>query len=160
MTENGDESKCGNHSAFRGYLHGMRVLRLCSVFAAPPAALRGRGVRFDPVGGMQSHTFQLSRALDRLGVRQTIVTTRPPGAPDREAFGERGRLIRLGLPIPVARQMYAVQAWPLLAPLARRADLLHAHLGEDLAIVPLALAGARCEPGHRRQGSIPGFRRP
>ncbi|MGI5155328.1 hypothetical protein [Microbispora sp. CA-102843] len=96
----------------------MHVLRLCSVFAAPVTALRGRGVRFDPVGGKQNHCARLSEALDRLGVRQTIVTTRPPTAPRTEDFGRHGRLVRLG-PIPAGRQMYAVAAWPLLSRLRR-----------------------------------------
>ncbi len=58
-----------------------RVIRLCSVFEPPPASLNGRGIRFDPIGGMQNHTAALTRALDALGVEQDVVTTRPPGAP-------------------------------------------------------------------------------
>ncbi|MEN3541011.1 glycosyltransferase family 4 protein [Microbispora sp. ZYX-F-249] len=144
----------------------MHVLRLCSVFAAPVTALRGRGVRFDPVGGMQNHCARLSEALDRLGVRQTIVTTRPPTAPRTEDFGRHGRVLRLGLPIAAGRQMYAAAAWPLLPRLAEGADLVHAHLGEDLAVVPLALRAAgharvpfvltvHCSPGHTLLGRTP-----
>ena len=121
----------------------MRVLRLCSVFQPPPTALTGLGARFDPIGGMQTHTYELSRALDRLGVRQTIVTTRPPTAPRREALGTYGRVIRLGLPIPQCRQFYSWQAAGLFPGLAADTDVIHAHLGEDLAIVPLALRAAR-----------------
>ncbi|WP_218671717.1 glycosyltransferase family 4 protein [Microbispora sp. GKU 823] len=149
-----------------GYIRTVHVLRLCSVFAAPVTALRGRGVRFDPVGGMQNHCARLSEALDRLGVRQTIVTTRPPTAPRTEDFGRHGLLVRLGLPIPAGRQMYAVAAWPLLSRLAEGADLVHAHLGEDLAVVPLALRAAgharvpfvltvHCSPGHTVSGRTP-----
>jgi hypothetical protein len=57
------------------------VLRLCSVFEPPPSALVGKGVRFDPVGGMQNHTAELTQALDRRGVLQKVLTTRPPTAP-------------------------------------------------------------------------------
>jgi glycogen(starch) synthase len=121
----------------------MRVLRLCSVFQPPPTALTGLGARFDPIGGMQTHTYELSRALDRLGVQQTIVTTRPPTAPRREALGTYGRVIRLGLPIPQCRQFYSWQAAGLFPGLAADTDVIHAHLGEDLAIVPLALRAAR-----------------
>jgi hypothetical protein len=56
----------------------IRVLRLCSVFEPPPSALVGKGVRFDPIGGMQNHTAELTWALDRRDVVQTVLTTRPP----------------------------------------------------------------------------------
>src|SRR5262245_7523799 len=120
----------------------MRVLRLCSVFQPPPTALTGRGARFDPIGGMQTHTYELSQALDLLGIQQTIVTTRPPTAPREEALGTYGRVIRLGLPIPQCRQFYSWQAARLLPRLAADTDMIHAHLGEDIAIVPLALRAA------------------
>lgn len=149
-----------------GYIRSVHVLRLCSVFAAPVAALRGRGVRFDPVGGEQNHCAGLSAALDRLGVRQTIVTTRPPTAPRVESFGRYGRVVRLGLPVSAYRQLYALPAWSLLPRLAERADLVHAHLGEDLAVVPLALRAAgharvplvltvHCSPAHTLRGRTP-----
>ena len=57
------------------------MLRLCSVFEPPPSALVGKGLRFDPVGRMQNHTAELTRAFDRRGVLQTVLTTRPPTAP-------------------------------------------------------------------------------
>jgi glycogen(starch) synthase len=120
----------------------MHVLRLCSVYEPPASALTGRGVDFDPIGGMQNHTAQLSRGLDRLGVRQTVVTTRPPTAPAEASLGQHGRVLRLGLPLPVCRQFYGPSAWRLLPHLTHDADLVHAHLGEDIAIVPLALRAA------------------
>ena len=119
----------------------LRVLRLCSVFE--PTSGQLVAARFDPVGGMQTHTGELTRALDGRGVRQLVVTTRPPGAPRRERFGAHGGVVRLGLPVPLLRQGYA---WPAAGVLVRAVsgvDLLHAHLGEDLAVVPLALAAAR-----------------
>jgi hypothetical protein len=64
----------------------MRVLRLCSVFEAPEAALDGRGVRFDPVGGMQNHTAQLMRR-EKGGLR-------PGGLLDRFQRG-KGRVVEL-----------------------------------------------------------------
>ncbi|PZG02612.1 hypothetical protein C1I99_01825 [Micromonospora deserti] len=43
----------------------------------PPAGVLGpRAASFDAVGGMQTHTGELTRALDGLGVAQTVVTTR------------------------------------------------------------------------------------
>src|SRR5215212_7955780 len=119
------------------------VLRICSVFEPPPSALVGRGVRFDPVGGMQNHTAELTRALDRRGVLQTVLTTRPPTAPHFQRLGDHARVIRLGLPFRRFRQLYAPQAAVLAPILAARADLVHVHLGEDLAVVPVGVAAAR-----------------
>lgn len=120
----------------------MRVLRVCSVFEPPDAALAGRGVKFDPVGGMQSHTGQLTRALDALAVRQEVVTHRPPGAPRRQRVGVAAVVHRVGLPVAWGRQLYSVPASVAAWHLASRADLVHAHLGEDLAALPIALAAA------------------
>jgi glycogen(starch) synthase len=121
----------------------VRVLRICSVFEAPDAALAGRGVRFDPVGGMQTHTGELTRALDALGVRQDVLTHRPLCAPRRQQVGADAVVHRVGLPFPWARQLYcapaSVAAWRLVS----RADLVHAHVGEDLAVLPIALGAAR-----------------
>src|SRR5215211_9397506 len=121
----------------------IRVLRLCSVFEPPPAALVGKGVRFDPVGGMQNHTAALTRALDRRGVVQTVVTTRPPTAPYFQRLGEHACVIRLGLPVRCFRQLYGPQAAIVVPILAARADVMHVHLGEDLAVLPVGAAAAR-----------------
>src|SRR5215207_10009421 len=119
------------------------MLRLCSVFEPPPSALVGKGVRFDPIGGMQNHTAELTRALDRRGVLQTVLTTRPPTAPYFQRLGDHARVIRLGLPVRRFRQLYAPQA-AILAPIvAARADVVHVHLGEDLAVLPVGAAAAR-----------------
>src|SRR5829696_3569301 len=121
----------------------IRVLRLCSVFEAPPSALVGRGVRFDPIGGMQNHTAELTRALDRRGVVQTVVTTRPPTAPYFQRLGDHASVIRLGLPVRRFRQLYGPQAAIVAPILAARADVIHVHLGEDLAVPPIGAAAAR-----------------
>ena len=122
----------------------MRVVRLCTVYEPPRrVALGGRARRFDPIGGMQNHTGCLTRALDALGVAQDVVTTRPPGAPAYERVGEHAVVHRLGLPLPWMRQAYAPAAALQLHALASGADVVHAHLGEDVAIVPMALSAAR-----------------
>ena len=121
----------------------LRVLRICSVFEPPEAALTGRGVRFDPIGGMQSHTGQLTRALDALGVRQKVVTHRPPGAQPRQPLGAHATVHRFGLPVPWGRQLYSVPAAVAAWRLAPGVDLVHAHTGEDIAVLPIALAAAR-----------------
>ena len=119
-----------------------RVLRLCSVFEAPATALTGAAARFDPVGGMQSHTGQLTRTLDGCGVAQTVVTAWRPGAARSEPLGGRSRVIRLGAPVRRLRQLYAPAAALVVPGLAAGADLVHVHLGEDLAVVPLGLLAA------------------
>src|SRR5215208_2478136 len=121
----------------------IRVLRLCSVFEPPPSALVGKGVKFDPIGGMQNHTAELTRALDRRGVVQKVLTTRPPTAPRFQRLGDHARVIRLGFPVRRFRQLYAPQAAILVPILAIRADVVHVHLGEDLAVIPLGAAAAR-----------------
>jgi glycogen synthase len=121
----------------------IRLLRLCSVFEPPPSALVGKGVRFDPIGGIQNHTAELTRALDRRGVVQTVLTTRPPTAPRLQRLGDHARVIRLGLPVRRFRQLYGSQAAILAPILAARADVVHVHLGEDLAVLPVGAAAAR-----------------
>jgi glycogen(starch) synthase len=125
------------------YRTRIRVLRLCSVFEPPPTALVGRGVKFDPIGGMQNHTAELTRALDRRGVVQTVLTTRPPTAPYFQRLGDHARVIRLGLPIRRFRQLYGPQAAIIAPILAARADVVHVHLGEDLAVLPIGAAAAK-----------------
>jgi glycogen synthase len=85
----------------------LRVPRLCSVFEPPASALHGRGARFDPIGGMQDHTAVLTRALGRRAVDQVVVTTRPPTARWVERLGPRTTVIRVGLPTPRLRRLYA-----------------------------------------------------
>jgi glycogen synthase len=121
----------------------LRILRLCSVFMPPGASMSGRAAGFDPVGGMQNHTFELTKALDARGVVQTVVTTRPPSAPRLERVGRRAEVHRLGLPIRRFRQLYSLSASRLIPRLAKDADLIHVHLGEDLAVLPLGTWASR-----------------
>lgn len=121
----------------------LRVLRLCSVFEPPESAIAGRGARFDPIGGMQDHTAGLTRRLARRGVTQVVLTTRPPTAPWHRRLGPRASVLRVGVPVRRARQLWALPAAVLGPLLGRRADLVHAHLGEDIAVLPLAFLAAR-----------------
>src|SRR5215217_1471607 len=121
----------------------IRVLRLCSVFEPPPSALVGKGVKYDPIGGMQNHTAELTRALDRRGIVQTVLTTRPPTALYFQRLGGHARVIRVGLPVRHFRQLYAPQAAIIAPILAARSDVVHVHLGEDLAVFPIGAAAAR-----------------
>jgi glycogen synthase len=121
----------------------LRILRICSVFMPPDVSLSGRGARFDLLGGMQNHTFELTKALDRIEVVQTVVTTRPPGARRFERVGNRARVHRVGVAIHHLRQLYSLPATRLIPRLAIDADLIHVHLGEDLAVLPLALWTSR-----------------
>ena len=123
------------------------MIRICSAFRAPEGSLGQHGMRFDPVGGMQNHTAQLARALDRRGIEQIILTAYRHGAPRSERLGVRGRVLRLGVNTHRCRQLYGTPAALLASRFARQADLVHAHLGEDIAVLPMALLAARL---HRR----------
>jgi glycogen synthase len=128
------------------------VLRLCSVFEPPPSATGAGGVageldprqaRFDPIGGMQNHTAALTRCLDASGYEQTVLTARLGGRCGVTALGRRARVRRTGLPVPWLRQLWAVAAAPAALRAVPRVDVVHAHQGEDLAVLPLGLAAAR-----------------
>jgi glycosyltransferase involved in cell wall biosynthesis len=121
----------------------VRVLRVCPAFEPPAAALLpGAGAR-DPVGGLQSHAAGLSAALDRLGVGQTVVTSRPPGAGRRERLGARAGVVRVGLRRGSRRWVSALLAATVAPALAARADVVHLHFSADVAFVPVAVAAAR-----------------
>jgi glycosyltransferase involved in cell wall biosynthesis len=91
---------------------------------------------------MQNHTGQLTRALAARGVRQTVVTGCPPGAPRREEPAPGVLVLRHGLPLRVARQLYCLGAGLSALRHASGVDLVHAHVGEDLAVLPVARAAA------------------
>ncbi len=118
-----------------------RVLRLASVYPVPDGGLGAIG--FDPVGGMQNHAGQLSAELDRLGVPQTVLTAYRPGAARRERLGRYGGVRRVGVPTRLLRQGYGAAALAAVATLPGPYGLVHAHLGEDVAVLPVALAAAR-----------------
>jgi glycogen(starch) synthase len=120
----------------------VNVLRLCSVFEPDPATLGAAA--FDPIGGMQNHTAALTRALDRVGVRQLVVTSRLGGPTGCRPFGAAATVCRRGVPVRQLRQLWAADAARRLT-LGRPGpfDVVHAHQGEDVALLPLAVAAAR-----------------
>ncbi|MQA86808.1 MAG: glycosyltransferase [Streptosporangiales bacterium] len=87
---------------------------------------------------MQNHTAELTRSLDRLGVNQIVLTTRPPGSPAEERLATGARVVRVGAPVRHLRQGYGMYAALRAPSLAAGADLIHAHQGEDLAVLPVA----------------------
>jgi 2-deoxystreptamine N-acetyl-D-glucosaminyltransferase/2-deoxystreptamine glucosyltransferase len=149
------------------------VLRLCSVFEPLPAPRRSPGslpgeldartARFDPVGGMQNHTAALTRCLDALGLAQTVVTSRLAGPRGTTEVGRAARVVRTGLPLARLRQLWAPAALPAALRPGAPVDVVHAHQGEDLAVLPLARLAARrhrcplvvtvhCSVGHTLRG--------
>jgi glycogen synthase len=120
----------------------LRVLRLCSVFEPLHHVLGLPGAaRFDPIGGMQNSAAQLTRCLDAAGVRQVVVTSRLGGPRSRDREGNHAVVVRTGAPLRRLRQLWALAAVPTVARVA--VNVVHAHQGEDLAVLPLAL-GAAC----------------
>lgn len=139
----GDPGAHREHGAQRITRPGaLRVLRLCSVFEPLDHVLALPGAaRFDPIGGMQNSTAQLTRCLDSAGVRQIVVTSRLRGPRSRDRAGTHAVVVRTGAPVRRLRQLWALAAVPTVARSA--VDIVHAHQGEDLAVLPLGLAAAR-----------------
>lgn len=127
----------------------MRVLRLCSDFATSEAAAVSQAASSAATAvatigtGMANQTLALTRALDRLGVSQQVVTTRQPGTPRAERVGDAAEVLRLGLPLRGARQMYVAAATHHLGQVYRGFDVVHAHQGEQVGLLPLAASVAR-----------------
>jgi glycosyltransferase involved in cell wall biosynthesis len=118
------------------------------VFEPPPEALaRPDAAAYDPIGGMQNHTAELTRGLDRLGVRQHVLTSRLGASRSRAPLGRTAVVVRTGAPLRAARQLWAADAARQLltrrGPLPPDLGLVHAHQGEDLAVLPLAELVAR-----------------
>jgi glycogen synthase len=123
----------------------MHVLRLTSVFEPLAAALDRDAARFDPIGGMQNHTAALTRCLDALGLRQTVLTSRLAASTGTTRLGEHAVVRRTGLRTTRLRQLWAFCALPsaLVPPRGRGpVDLVHGHQGEDIATLALALVAA------------------
>ena len=121
------------------------VLRLCSVFEPRGRCARGDAARYDPIGGMQNHTAELTRGLDRLGVRQHVLTSRLGGRAARARLGRAATVVRTGA--PHARRPGSSGRLARCPRAVRRrrgpVGLVHAHQGEDLAVLPLAELVAR-----------------
>ena len=116
------------------------MLRLCSVFE--PATLTPGAARYDAIGGMQNHTAELTRCLDRMGVRQLVLTSRLDGPAGRTGFGRYGQVVRTGVHMPLARQAWAAPAARLALGDRGPVSLVHAHWGEDIAVLPVARLAA------------------
>ncbi len=134
---------------------------------ALPGALDGRAARFDPIGGMQNHTATLTRCLDAQGHRQTVVTSRLAAPAGTSRMLQGVGVHRTGLPIARLRQLWAIAGLPrVLARGPEPVDVVHAHQGEDLAVLPLGRLAARrhrcplvvtlhCSVGHTLSGGSP-----
>jgi glycogen synthase len=134
-----------------GDVSRLHVLRLCSVFEPEPDPRAGAdgldraATAYDPVGGMQNHTASLTRSLDAVGVRQTVVTSRLAAPTGTSPVGQGARVHRVGLRTTRLRQLWAACALPRVLGLRgrRRPDVVHAHQGEDVAVLLLGMLAAR-----------------
>jgi glycogen synthase len=118
---------------------GLHVLRLCSVFEPEAASIDERAARFDPIGGMQNHTAALSRCLDQQGVAQTVLTARLAARCGTSPLGRHSLVRRVGTRTARLRQLWGFAALPFVVGARRPVDLVHAHQGEDVATLVLAL---------------------
>lgn len=120
----------------------MHVLRLCSVFEVPSHSDLEKLAGFDPIGGMQNHTGELTRALATRSVQQTVITAYRPGV-EKRVRSPHLDIRRVGIRIRRFRQLYGCAAVRHIAALARHSEIVHVHQGEDLATIPLGLLARR-----------------
>jgi glycosyltransferase involved in cell wall biosynthesis len=112
----------------------LHVLRLTPHFYWPQLSESSWPVKFDAIGGMQSQIFRLTVALDRLGVAQTVLTLRIPGAPQSWSMSERTEVRGVRVPIlPLRSRIRGMVdlnlAWALGVVVQRRPrpDIVHVH---------------------------------
>jgi glycosyltransferase involved in cell wall biosynthesis len=92
---------------------------------------------------MQNHTAALTRCLDALGLRQTVLTSRLAARTGAVRLGRHAVVRRTGLRTTRFRQLWALCALPhALRPSREAVDLVHGHQGEDIATLALALLAA------------------
>ncbi|MBS1807396.1 MAG: glycosyltransferase family 4 protein [Acidobacteria bacterium] len=77
----------------------MHVLRLTPHFYWPHLEDQGWPVPFDTIGGMQSQIFRQIFELSRMGIRQTVLTLKIPGAPTEWQVDPRTIVRGIRLPI-------------------------------------------------------------
>ncbi|RLK58198.1 glycosyltransferase family 4 protein [Actinokineospora cianjurensis] len=117
-----------------------RVLRLTPHYYWPQLATRSWPVKFDAIGGMQSQIHRLTSQLDaqpELGVEQTVLTLRLPGAPREWRMSERTTVRGVRIPVlPLRSRIRGMVdlnlAWALgvlwhLVRERRRYDVIHVH---------------------------------
>lgn len=126
----------------------MKILRITSHFySCYPAFLYKNHLdllrKYHAIGGMQSQIYILTKALAELGVKQEVITIKPPWTKRIENINSV-RINRFGLHIPIRRQLYEI---PALIHAVQRApedfDLVHCHSGEDIGVIPIGLAAAK-----------------
>jgi glycosyltransferase involved in cell wall biosynthesis len=88
---------------------------------------------------MQNHTAALSRCLDEQGLTQTVLTARLAARCGTSALGRLGTVHRVGIRATRLRQLWGLAALPSVVGARRPVDLVHAHQGEDVATLVLAL---------------------
>lgn len=133
--------------------HRLHVLRLTPHLYWPQLKDSSWPVKFDAIGGMQSQIYRLTFALDRIGVRQTVLTLRIPGAPQSWRISEYGEVRGVRVPIlPLRSRVRGMidlnPSWALgvLARLARAypsPDVIHVHCSGVLTPPLLGLVLAR-----------------
>jgi len=120
----------------------MKVLRI-----TPHFFRRGNGpVSYDPVGGLQTQVWRLTEELDRIGVRQTVVTSRVPGDPQEAKHGRAIHVKCVGIPLPESiAHRWLNFTWCLgvsrfLLFHVKNFDLVHLHYNHSIWCRVLAMA--------------------
>ncbi len=78
----------------------MHILRLTPYFYFPNVRITQWTIQFEPVGGMQIQIAELTRAVDKLGIDQVVVTTGVPGIEWCYPYGNNTVVQSVRLPLP------------------------------------------------------------
>jgi len=75
------------------------ILQLTPHFYWPHLSEKGWPVKFDAMGGMQNQLFRQINFLSHLGIQQTVITLKIPGAPQKRQINESTMVFGARVPI-------------------------------------------------------------
>lgn len=77
----------------------LSIIHLTPHFYWPQLEEKGWPVKFDTMGGMQNQIFRLVNFLDKLGISQTVMTLKIPGAPESINISDITKIVGKRIPI-------------------------------------------------------------
>ena len=121
----------------------IRVLRICSLYQSPGDRSAGCNPDIATSDSAQLvHIREISRRLDERGFKQIVVSAPSPNNRKWERVGTGAEVFRPGLSVPWV-PFFVLSGARCAARVARRADLVHAHIGRDVSGLAIAFEAAR-----------------